>query len=88
MPTTQSQVTKFTVDLVTLYARCNPAFAYSTQSNPRRILTKPSERRGNDGVDNENCDFILRVHDRLQADTLESCVSSLIFRVVSLLCLM
>ena len=58
-----------TIGLPELYSRCNPQFAYSNHANPRRILTKPSERRGNQGVDNENCDYILRVHDLLQADT-------------------
>jgi hypothetical protein len=65
---------KLTIDLIPTFATCNANFSYSHQHNPRRVLTKPCEKRGNDGIDNENCDYILRVHDFLQADTIESYV--------------
>jgi serine/threonine protein kinase len=41
----------------------NPKFGYNEQSNPRRVLTKPSERADNQGYDNKDHDYILYVHD-------------------------
>ncbi len=64
-----------TSQLPQFYMRCNPQFSFSDSRNPRRILTKPSERKDNDGFDNENSDLILCVHDVLQADTAERCTT-------------
>ena len=33
--------------------------------NPKRDLTVPSEPYGNDGYDNIDCDYILRVSDSI-----------------------
>ena len=50
------------------YKKCNPGFGYSSNLNPRRHLTKPSEPAGNDGHDNENSDLIISVNDILVSD--------------------
>ncbi|WAR61318.1 hypothetical protein PtB15_12B3 [Puccinia triticina] len=43
----------------------NPAFRYELSLNPRRVLTKPSKPAGNNGLDNEDSDYILYVNDIL-----------------------
>jgi serine/threonine protein kinase len=45
------------------YVTCNPNYSYQPINNPRRVLTKPSKHAGNNGVDNEDCDYILYVND-------------------------
>ena len=50
------------------YKKCNPGFGYTSNLNPRRSLTKPSEPAGNDGHDNENSDLIISVNDILVSD--------------------
>lgn len=52
-----------TFGLVRTFKTTNPRFAYNEQSNPRRVLTKPSERADNQGYDNKDHDYILYVHD-------------------------
>lgn len=52
-----------TKNLLRTYHTCNPSFAYETESNPRRVLTKPSKPAHNDGYDNEDWDYILYVND-------------------------
>ena len=37
-------LTACTLDLVSSYVRCNPAFNYESAANPRRILTVPERR--------------------------------------------
>ncbi|KAI9276748.1 hypothetical protein BDA99DRAFT_494023 [Phascolomyces articulosus] len=54
-----------TVDLKKTYENFDPDFGYTGQSNPRRVLTRPSKPAKNDGYDNENEDYIIRVHDVL-----------------------
>lgn len=44
---------------------CNPNYSYQPINNPRRVLTKPSKHAGNEGYDNEECDYILYVNDIL-----------------------
>ena len=57
-----------TCELPELYARCNPAFTYNRQANPRRVLTEPSERCGNGGHDNAHANLVLSVNDVLHSD--------------------
>jgi dual specificity protein kinase YAK1 len=52
-----------TIDIVQTYKACNPQFLYSHSSNPKRVLTKPSEGVHNGGLDNVDYDFILYVGD-------------------------
>lgn len=52
-----------TFSLVRTFKMVNPKFGYNEQSNPRRVLTKPSERADNQGYDNKDHDYILYVHD-------------------------
>ncbi|ORX59631.1 kinase-like protein [Hesseltinella vesiculosa] len=47
------------------YQKCNHGFQYNSTKNPRRVLTKPSKPCGNDGYDNEDFDYILKVNDTL-----------------------
>lgn len=54
-----------TTQLATTYQTVNPAFRYEHAHNPRRVLTKPSVPAGNEGVDNEDADYILYVNDVL-----------------------
>jgi serine/threonine protein kinase len=56
-------VQRATAGLVGTYQRLNPRFRYNNQHNPRRVLTKPSERRDNHGYDNAEADYILYVND-------------------------
>lgn len=54
-----------TKNLNSTYSKCNQGFQYNASRNPRRVLTKPSKPSGNDGYDNEDCDYILYVNDIL-----------------------
>ncbi|ORY33518.1 kinase-like domain-containing protein [Naematelia encephala] len=54
-----------TIALPQTYALCNHAFRYESSDNPRRVLTKPSKPVHNNGVDNEDWDYILYVNDVL-----------------------
>ncbi|KAJ3351731.1 dual specificity protein kinase yak1 [Kappamyces sp. JEL0680] len=51
--------------LLQTYVTCNPNYCYQPINNPRRVLTKPSKHAGNDGYDNDDCDYILYVNDIL-----------------------
>ncbi|ORY98634.1 kinase-like domain-containing protein [Syncephalastrum racemosum] len=66
-PRTGSRVLRaLTVNLLSTFERKDPEFLYSPEKrNPKRTLTKPCEPAKNDGYDNEDCDYILRVHDIL-----------------------
>ncbi|GME92905.1 unnamed protein product [Ambrosiozyma monospora] len=44
---------------------CVPEFNYRSSKNPRRVLTKPSQPKFNNGHDNEDSDYILYVNDVL-----------------------
>jgi hypothetical protein len=46
-------------NLITTYKACNQDFAYSAASNPKRVLTDPSERVNNNGYDNSLNNLIL-----------------------------
>ncbi|ODQ82429.1 hypothetical protein BABINDRAFT_17463, partial [Babjeviella inositovora NRRL Y-12698] len=55
-----------TLALHSTYKMCHPnSFTYNFQKNPRRVLTKPSEGKFNNGCDNEDSDYILYVNDVL-----------------------
>lgn len=61
-----SPVNALSVYLTELYAMCQPQkFRYSKTTNPKRVLTKPSEPKFNNGCDNEESDYILYVNDIL-----------------------
>ncbi|CDR38934.1 CYFA0S02e08944g1_1 [Cyberlindnera fabianii] len=60
-----SPLLSLTTDLCTTYSLCSPDFHYEVSKNPKRVLTKPSEGKSNDGLDNENDDYILYVNDVL-----------------------
>lgn len=57
-----------TTHLPQTFRICNPKFNYLSSRNPRRVLTKPSEGKKNDGHDNEDSDYILYVNDVLGID--------------------
>ncbi|KAK6464002.1 serine-threonine protein kinase, PKA suppressor [Scheffersomyces coipomensis] len=61
-----SPVNALSVYLTESYTICQPRkFQYSKSTNPRRVLTKPSEPKFNNGYDNEDSDYILFVNDIL-----------------------
>ncbi|OBA21374.1 kinase-like protein [Metschnikowia bicuspidata var. bicuspidata NRRL YB-4993] len=61
-----SPANALTVYLTETYSLCQPQrFRYSKTSNPKRVLTKPSEPKYNNGNDNEDSDYILYVNDML-----------------------
>lgn len=63
--TTISPLKSLTKNLITTYQLCSPDFIYQTSKNPKRVLTKPSEGKFNNGFDNINSDYILYVNDVL-----------------------
>ena len=72
-------VLRLTEQLVRTYARAEPSYHYDVVQNPRRTLTRPEEPRHNHGYDNENYDYILRVHDDITAP------DGTVYRVMDLL---
>lgn len=52
--------------MCTTYSALNPSFRL-TPNVPRRVLTVPSARAGNDGQDNVEFNLIARVNDILEA---------------------
>ncbi|KAA1063776.1 dual specificity protein kinase yak1 [Puccinia graminis f. sp. tritici] len=60
-----SPLSALTIHLADTYRLVNPAFRYELSLNPRRVLTKPSKPAGNNGLDNEDSDYILYVNDIL-----------------------
>ncbi|GMM57611.1 serine/threonine protein kinase [Maudiozyma humilis] len=62
---TISPLIGLTKNLITTYQLCSPDFVYQTSKNPKRVLTKPSEGKYNNGFDNVNSDYILYVNDVL-----------------------
>ncbi|KAI9303202.1 kinase-like domain-containing protein [Cunninghamella echinulata] len=54
-----------TIQLVETYEQQNPDYQYKSTANPKRVLTKPSKEARNDGYDNEDSDYILKVNDIL-----------------------
>ncbi|KAI7906250.1 kinase-like domain-containing protein [Cokeromyces recurvatus] len=50
------------------YNTINPEFLYNQTSRPKRVLTKPSKPIHNEGFDNENFDYILKVNEILGHD--------------------
>ena len=65
---TVSPLVALTTSLTTTYTLCSPDFSYQTSKNPKRVLTKPSEPKYNNGYDNLNSDYILYVNDVLGAE--------------------
>ncbi|CAB4255129.1 similar to Saccharomyces cerevisiae YJL141C YAK1 Serine-threonine protein kinase [Maudiozyma barnettii] len=62
---TISPLIGLTKNLITTYQLCSSEFVYQTSKNPKRVLTKPSEGKYNNGYDNINSDYILYVNDVL-----------------------
>jgi dual specificity protein kinase YAK1 len=60
-----SPLLALTTEICTTYTLCNSDFHYEMSKNPKRVLTKPSEGKSNDGFDNEEGDYILYVNDVL-----------------------
>ncbi|KAK6454579.1 serine-threonine protein kinase, PKA suppressor [Scheffersomyces xylosifermentans] len=61
-----SPVNALSVYLTESYSICQPRrFQYSKSTNPKRVLTKPSDPKFNNGYDNEDSDYILYVNDIL-----------------------
>jgi dual specificity protein kinase YAK1 len=60
-----SPLNALTTHLASTYHFCNPEFNYQSSKNPRRVLTKPSEGKLNNGYDNAESDYILYVNDIL-----------------------
>ncbi|EGG07360.1 uncharacterized protein MELLADRAFT_48114, partial [Melampsora larici-populina 98AG31] len=60
-----SPLKALTTHLASTYRLINPNFRYELSLNPRRVLTKPSRPAGNNGMDNEDSDYILYVNDIL-----------------------
>ncbi|CAN3372118.1 hypothetical protein DIURU_000422 [Diutina rugosa] len=64
-----SPVNALSVYLTESYSICQPRkFQYNKSTNPKRVLTKPSEPKFNNGYDNEDSDYILYVNDVLGAE--------------------
>mmetsp|Transcript_13106 Transcript_13106/g.40362 ORF Transcript_13106/g.40362 Transcript_13106/m.40362 type:complete len:588 (+) Transcript_13106:149-1912(+) len=72
--TSERGVTLATVHLLEFYQTTQGEFHYSSAQNPRRILTSPDEPRDNGGFDNEQHDYILRVHDVISSHSGEDYV--------------
>lgn len=60
-----SPLLSLTTELATTYSLCDCDFNYEVSKNPKRVLTKPSEGKTNNGCDNEDNDYILYVNDVL-----------------------
>jgi hypothetical protein len=54
-----------TAQLVDTYENQNPDYKYESANQPKRLLTKPSKAAKNDGFDNDDYDYILKVDDIL-----------------------
>ncbi|KAI9482659.1 MAG: kinase-like domain-containing protein [Benjaminiella poitrasii] len=65
---TCSAIISLSVDLKETFSCINPEFSYDLSGRPKRILTKPSKPMRNDGYDNENFDYILKVNEILGHD--------------------
>ena len=58
-----------TARLAETFQRHNPEYRFDGErTNTKRVLTKPSKPAMNDGFDNENCDYILKVNEILGDD--------------------
>ncbi|KAG7717715.1 hypothetical protein KL949_002989 [Ogataea haglerorum] len=60
-----SPLKALTTSISVTYSMCRPEFDYKSSKNPRRVLTKPSHPKSNNGNDNEDDDYILYVNDIL-----------------------
>lgn len=58
-----SMLRELTHNLLRTYSAVSPAFSYDPALNPRRVLTRPEVPVYNNGFDNANHDFIVRVDD-------------------------
>ncbi|CAO3588214.1 unnamed protein product [Absidia cylindrospora] len=60
-----SLLKQMTTRLVDTYEKQNSEYQYKSTNIPKRVLTKPSKAAKNDGFDNDDYDFILKVDDIL-----------------------
>ncbi|KAH3665755.1 hypothetical protein OGAPHI_003943 [Ogataea philodendri] len=60
-----SPLRALTTSISVTYSMCKPEFDYRSSKNPKRVLTKPSQPKSNNGNDNEDSDYILYVNDVL-----------------------
>ena len=57
-------MSQFTAGLADMYRRCNPDFQFDESMKPQRVMTEvPNNVTYNDGFDNENGDYIVRIDD-------------------------
>ncbi|KAG1374405.1 hypothetical protein G6F60_009529 [Rhizopus arrhizus] len=64
----RSLLQSFTVYVKETYNNLNPKFTFDQDKAPKRILTRPSFPYRNEGNDNENFDYILKVNEILGHD--------------------
>jgi len=64
-----------TLDLLPLFRKCNPAYSWSGQQQPRRVLTSPSQPSATNPHDNINSNLIMSVGDILWHNTEDTHVS-------------
>ncbi|KAI8062110.1 kinase-like domain-containing protein [Gongronella butleri] len=64
-PPKKTLVKQMTIHLLSTYEGQNKDYRYNSDSRPKRVLTKPSKEAKNDGYDNEDFDYILKVNDVL-----------------------
>mmetsp|Transcript_25619 Transcript_25619/g.101095 ORF Transcript_25619/g.101095 Transcript_25619/m.101095 type:complete len:251 (+) Transcript_25619:890-1642(+) len=60
-------MTRASLHLLETYRQCSPGFRYSTDANPRRVLTTKDSGVLNNGYDNEDFDYILHANDVLSS---------------------
>lgn len=60
-----SPLMALTTEICTTFTLCNTDFHYEVSNNPKRVLTKPSEGKSNNGFDNEEGNLIVYVNDVL-----------------------
>lgn len=68
----QKPLHRCTLDLLQLFRVCNPAYSWTGQLQPRRVLTSPSVPSANNPHDNVNANLIMSVGDLLWHNTEDS----------------
>eukprot|EP00189_Rhodosorus_marinus_P001210 CAMPEP_0113969046 /NCGR_PEP_ID=MMETSP0011_2-20120614/9974_1 /TAXON_ID=101924 /ORGANISM="Rhodosorus marinus" /LENGTH=612 /DNA_ID=CAMNT_0000982409 /DNA_START=573 /DNA_END=2411 /DNA_ORIENTATION=+ /assembly_acc=CAM_ASM_000156 len=63
----ERKMTRASLHLLETYRQCSPGFRYSTDANPRRVLTTKDSGVLNNGYDNEDFDYILHANDVLSS---------------------
>ena len=68
----QKPLHRCTLDLLQLFRVCNPAYSWTGQLQPRRVLTSPSVPSATNPHDNVNANLIMSVGDLLWHNTEDS----------------